>query len=391
MNKKLKKVILAFMFAMLCITVAPSVLPDNTGMERVEAATVKLSAKKVTLIKGQTKKLKVKGTSKKVKWSSSKKSVAKVNSKGKVTAVKKGTAKITAKVGGKKYTCKITVESPKISKTSVTLTVGDTKKLKVSGTSQTIKWSSNKKSVATVSSSGKVKAKKSGTATITAKVGGEKYKCKVTVNKAGLISASSTSVSMKDTGSKKVKITLTGASSRDASVSFSIGDSDIVSCSWGKWSGDTVSLTITGENAGSTSIKIKNTISSKTCTIKVVVKSSVTISMPSTPVTLNDYSSSGAVRRTFEVTDAYYTVEKSGSEYYYKIYIDGTKLYDSSGDNVSSNCYVAYKLYNNSDGTVVASGTIVTPALETGETCNGAWTNGFLDAGSYKLVLLDRS
>ena len=44
--------------------------------------------------------------------------------------------------------------------------------------------SSSKKSVATVSSKGRVKAKKKGSATITAKVGKKKYTCKVTVKKA---------------------------------------------------------------------------------------------------------------------------------------------------------------------------------------------------------------
>lgn len=44
-----------------------------------------------------------------------------------------------------------------------------------------VKWKSSKKSVATVSSAGTIKAKKKGTATITATVGGKKYSCKVTV------------------------------------------------------------------------------------------------------------------------------------------------------------------------------------------------------------------
>ena len=53
--------------------------------------------------------------------------------------------------------------------------------MKVKGTKKKPKWSSSKKSVATVSSKGKVVAKKAGSATITAKIGKKKYKCKVTV------------------------------------------------------------------------------------------------------------------------------------------------------------------------------------------------------------------
>ena len=69
-----------------------------------------------------------------------------------------------------------------ISKKSVTVTKGKTYKLKLKKvTAKKVKWSSSKKSVATVSKSGTVKAKKAGKATITAKYKGKKYKCKVTV------------------------------------------------------------------------------------------------------------------------------------------------------------------------------------------------------------------
>ncbi len=68
----------------------------------------------------------------------------------------------------------------KISKSSLTLTIGKTATLKITGTTKAAKWESNKNSVATVSK-GKVTAKKAGSATITATVGGKKYTCKVTV------------------------------------------------------------------------------------------------------------------------------------------------------------------------------------------------------------------
>lgn len=72
----------------------------------------------------------------------------------------------------------------KISKKKATLKVGQTLQLKVTGTKKKAKWTSSKKSVATVSPKGRVKAKKKGTATITAKVGKKKYTCKVTVKNA---------------------------------------------------------------------------------------------------------------------------------------------------------------------------------------------------------------
>ena len=71
----------------------------------------------------------------------------------------------------------------KLNKKKLTLYVKKSFTLKVSGTKKKIKWSSSKKSVATVNSKGKVTAKKKGTTTITAKVGSKKYTCKVTVKK----------------------------------------------------------------------------------------------------------------------------------------------------------------------------------------------------------------
>ena len=59
----------------------------------------------------------------------------------------------------------------KINKKKATLKVGQTLQLKVTGTKGKVKWTSSKKSVATVSSKGRVKAKKKGSATITAKIG----------------------------------------------------------------------------------------------------------------------------------------------------------------------------------------------------------------------------
>ncbi len=69
----------------------------------------------------------------------------------------------------------------KLSKTKITLTQGKKYRLKVKGTKKKVKWSSTKKSVATVNKKGVVTAKKKGTAYIKAKVGKKTYKCKVTV------------------------------------------------------------------------------------------------------------------------------------------------------------------------------------------------------------------
>lgn len=69
----------------------------------------------------------------------------------------------------------------KLNKTKVTLRVGKTVTLKLKNNKKRVKWSTSNKKVATVTAKGKVKAKKKGKATIIAKVGKKKYKCKVTV------------------------------------------------------------------------------------------------------------------------------------------------------------------------------------------------------------------
>lgn len=72
----------------------------------------------------------------------------------------------------------------KLSAKSATLTVGKTKTLTLKKGSKKVKgvkWKTSNKKVATVSSSGKIKAKKAGKANITATYKKKKYVCKVTV------------------------------------------------------------------------------------------------------------------------------------------------------------------------------------------------------------------
>lgn len=68
--------------------------------------------------------------------------------------------------------------------TKKTLNVGSNFKLKVNGSKQKVKWSSNNKKIATVNSTGVVTAKRKGTTSIVAKVAGKKLNCKITVKVA---------------------------------------------------------------------------------------------------------------------------------------------------------------------------------------------------------------
>lgn len=69
----------------------------------------------------------------------------------------------------------------RLSEKKLTLNPGNSKTIKLKGASaKKVKWSTSNKKVATVSK-GKIKAKKTGTVTITAKYKNKKYKCKVVV------------------------------------------------------------------------------------------------------------------------------------------------------------------------------------------------------------------
>lgn len=75
-------------------------------------------------------------------------------------------------------------EKANISNTKLTVTEGFSHKLSVTNATGKVNWSTSNKKVATVSSSGLVKAKKNGSATITATLSdGTKLTCKVSVKK----------------------------------------------------------------------------------------------------------------------------------------------------------------------------------------------------------------
>ncbi|MBQ1493105.1 MAG: Ig-like domain-containing protein, partial [Blautia sp.] len=105
-----------------------------------------------------------------------------------------------------------------LSPKSKTINVGDTFtiKAKVSGSEDSIKWSSSKKSVAKVNN-GTVEGVKAGTATITAKIGNAKATCKVTVIKPKL-KLSAKKITLEKGDKETLKATVTGASKK---VTFS--------------------------------------------------------------------------------------------------------------------------------------------------------------------------
>lgn len=141
----------------------------------------------------------------------------------------------------------------KINKTSVLLVKGKSVKLKVKHATQKVKWKSTKTSVATVSSSGKVTAKKAGKAVIIATVGNQKKKCTVKVEAPKLSLAK---ISMKVGETKTLK--LKGCKH---SVKWWSENSDIVKVTKGK---------LKAKDTGTTKIKVK--VHGKTYSCKVTVK-----------------------------------------------------------------------------------------------------------------------
>ena len=127
---------------------------------------------------------------KSVTWKSSDETIATVSSSGKVTGVKSGfvTITCTSNATGLSTTCKVTVGTITLNKSSVTIKKGKTVTLKPTVYPTTLEdksvtWKSSDETIATVTSAGKVKGVKSGTATITctSNATGLSTTCKVTV------------------------------------------------------------------------------------------------------------------------------------------------------------------------------------------------------------------
>ena len=83
------------------------------------------------------------------------------------------------------YSVNATTSTVLLNKKSVTLKIGETYQLK-SNFSESVSctWKSSNKSIVTVSTTGKLRAKKAGSAIVTANINGKTAKCKVIVAKA---------------------------------------------------------------------------------------------------------------------------------------------------------------------------------------------------------------
>lgn len=197
-SKKIKRLMCSVITATLLLCELPGVAPmmESVGVvQEVEAASLKLSNKSVSVMTGEKSKITLKGVSSKkkksVKWKSNSKNLVVSYSKKDARSAtfyarKAGTYKVTATYGKKTYVAVVKASKKGMNVTSRTLDKGQKYTLKLKGVKGKAKWSSSKKSVVTVKTikngkSAVITAKKPGSATITATIGKKKLVCVVKV------------------------------------------------------------------------------------------------------------------------------------------------------------------------------------------------------------------
>ena len=324
----------------------------------VTSVTLQDQNKTLTVKVGKTATIKVKeikpsnATNKKIKWTSSNNKIATVNQSGVVKGIKAGTITITASAhNGKKATRKVTVQknsssTPSTPSTPTTPTTPTTpskpSNKKVTGvkldrksvkmylrkneaihdtillqatispnnaTNKAVTWKSSDSSIATVSSNGKVTAKKLGKAviTVTTKDGNFTDKCTVTVVKFNTnikvtgVSISSSKVTLKVGERKTVTATIKPKNATNQNVIWSIGEnapSGIISLK----NKESKTLTITGLKTGATAIQVKTKDGDFIAYCRIEVKPKGTTIVPATKLTISPTSVKKKVNEKFTIT-----------------------------------------------------------------------------------------
>lgn len=181
----------------------------------------------------------------KVSWKSSNTNVAKVNSDGAIVAQGNGTTIITATVDGISRECKLDVSiktnqtgKMSISKTSLSLKVGESYTLTAYNYGSALAWESDNPKVATVSENGKIVAVGEGSTNIWAK--GSEYKmCTVYVKEDNSYNYSSTK---SNTSSKKSNATYQSVALHSTAQLYVSGASVV------RWESDNSNIVQVNEN-----------------------------------------------------------------------------------------------------------------------------------------------
>lgn len=221
-------------------------------------------------------------TYKTVTWTSSDTDVATVDKNGKVKAVGVGYALITATTtqGSKTATCQVNVVKAvtgiKLNKSTISVEVGDTYTLKstispTDASNKTVSWKTSDKSVATVSSSGKVTAKKLGTATITVTTADGSFTAKCTVKVVNKVTGVKLNASAKTLYLNKtltLKATVSPSNATDKTVKWTSSDTSVATV--------TSKGVVSAVKPGTAVITVKTTDGSFTAKCTVTVKRAVT-------------------------------------------------------------------------------------------------------------------
>lgn len=242
-------------------------------------------------------------TDKSVAWLSSSKLIAKVDQNGKVTALREGTTYITVKTtdGGYNATCKITVKDPivhpksvSLNVSSASLNVGQTKLLTATITpadtaDKSLTWSTSNKSIVTVDKTGKIKAVKVGSATITVKTndGGYTSTCKVTVTDKAVesVSLNKTSLNLLKERIFTLKAYITPSNAKNKSVTWKSSNTKVAKVDKeGK---------VTAIDNGTAKITVTTQDGNKTATCTVTVTTSVSgVKISPSKLSIKTYESS---------------------------------------------------------------------------------------------------
>lgn len=256
-----------------------SVLNDTISIKVADIPTnVRMHLKQLQFELGETRQLgatvePATAKNKNVLWSTSNASIVSVDQTGKVTAVNEGSAiiKVTTEEGRLTDTCEVLVyeqdvtkpgfesqvQGIKISKTSTTLTKGQTEQLEASvfpstAMFQGVSWESSNPDVVTVTQKGKIKAISSGMAVITVKSndGGFTDTCVVTVDKISVtgISLNKTSIKLNNGETETLIPTIKPYDATNQEVVWSTANSLVATVVDGK---------VTARGAGVTTISAK--------------------------------------------------------------------------------------------------------------------------------------
>lgn len=277
-------------FTDTCNVTVSSFLPAE-----VSATGVSMDITSALIIAGSTRQITAiifpfNATNQTVFWSSANESVATVSSTGLVTAKAAGTTTVTVETedGGFKDICIITVATASVyipvtgvnlNKASTTILTGGTTQLTAAvlpsnATIKGVTWKSNNTGVATVSSTGLVTAKASGTAliTVTTENGGFSDTCNVTVPSLLPSEVSVTDVALNKTSttigvgsghSEQLVATITPSNATNKNVEWMSSNIDVATVS--------SNGLVTGRKAGTAVITVRTEDEGLTYTCSVTV------------------------------------------------------------------------------------------------------------------------